>query len=160
MKDKETLILGLGNSLRGDDGIGLYVATALKETFEDQAAVGCTEEMGLALLDFLFGYDKAIIIDSLCTQNKNIGRVHRLSLADFPSHSQRSNHFMGLPEVAALANRLHIPFPHSVHILGIEVADPYQINTALSPSLQRRVPAILSAVENEIQLVLCSETSR
>ncbi len=152
--EKNTLILGLGNTLRGDDAVGIYVASALEKKFEDRATVVCTEEMGLSLLDHLSGFDEAIIIDSISTTEKKIGRVHLLSLADFFAHRRRSNHYVGLPEAALLAEKLGLPFPETVHIIGVEVVNPYEISTSLSPPMKRRLAAVLKDVGDTIRDIL------
>ena len=152
--EKNTLILGLGNTLRGDDAVGIYVTMALEKKLEDEATVVCTEEMGLSLLDHLSGFDEAIIIDSISTAAREVGRVHLLSLADFAANGRRSNHYVGLPEAASLARRLALPFPETVHIIGVEVVNPYTIRTALSPPMQRRLPGILKEVEDVVRGIL------
>lgn len=151
---KETIVLGLGNTLRGDDGIGILMAAELERKFHTDADFICTEEMGLSLLDFLAGYQEAVILDSICTANHEAGTIHRLSLADFPPQAKRSAHYAGLPEAAALAKKLDIPFPEKVHILGIEVRDPFDVTTSLSPALQEKLPRILSELERILEQVL------
>ena len=154
MKGHNTLILGLGNMLRGDDAVGIYVTMALEKKLEDGATVVCTEEMGLSLLDHLSGFDEAIIIDSISTAAQEMGKVHLLSLADFASNGHRSNHYIGLPEAALLAQRLALPFPETVHIIGVEVVNPYTISTSLSLPMQRRLPGILKEVEDTVRGIL------
>lgn len=147
-------MLGLGNTLRGDDGIGIVVTTELETKFHNCAEFVCTEEMGLGLLDFLSGYQEAVIVDSICTAGNEAGTIHRLSLANFPPHANRGTHYAGLPEAAALARKLDIPFPEKVHILGIEVRDPFDVTTSLSPALQQRLPQILNELERILEQVL------
>lgn len=147
-------MLGLGNTIRGDDGIGILMTAELEKKFHTDAEFVCTEEMGLSLLDFLAGYQEAVIMDSICTANHEAGTIHRLSLADFPPQSNRSTHYAGLPEAAALAQKLDIPFPKKVHILGIEVLDPFDVTTSLSPALQQKLPQILNELERILEQVL------
>jgi len=154
---KETIVLGLGNTLRGDDGIGISMTAELEKKFHTRAEFVCTEEMGLSLLDFLAGYREAVIVDSICTANHEAGTIHRLSLADFPPQANRSSHYAGLPEAAALAKKLDIPFPEKVHILGIEVQNPFDVTTSLSPALQERLPQILKELERILKQILNSE---
>jgi len=147
-------VLGLGNTLRGDDGIGILMAAELEKKLHTDAKFVCTEEMGLGLLDFLAGYQEAVILDSIYTANHEAGTIHRLSLVDFPPHTNRSTHYAGLPEAAALANKLDIPFPEKVYILGIEVQNPFDITTSLSPDLQQKLPQILSELEEILERIL------
>ena len=59
------LILGLGNDLLGDDGIGLLAAEALRPLESPEVAVRSTSQSGLYLLEHLQEYDDAIVIDSV-----------------------------------------------------------------------------------------------
>ncbi len=130
---------------------------ALEEKFFSEADFACSEEMGLALLDYLSGYEEAIIIDSICTSDRVEGRVHHISLADFPPRDKQSSHYTGLPEAADLARKLNIPFPHQVHIIGIEVVESFAVTNSLSLSLKNKLPEILSSVENTVEKILHSE---
>ncbi|MBU1941107.1 MAG: hydrogenase maturation protease, partial [Candidatus Thermoplasmatota archaeon] len=62
----KTIILGVGNPILSDDGVGLHVIQQLKKCIKnpqihlDEALTG-----GMNLLDLLIGYDKAIIIDAV-----------------------------------------------------------------------------------------------
>lgn len=150
-------MLGLGNTLRGDDGIGILVAAELEKKFHTDAEFVCTEEMGLSLLDFLAGFQEAVIVDSICTANHEAGTIHRLSLTDFPPQANRSAHYAGLPEAAALAKKLDIPFPKKVYILGIEVRDPFDVTTSISPALQEKLPQIMSELEQILNQILRDE---
>ncbi|GAH17016.1 unnamed protein product [marine sediment metagenome] len=62
----KTLILGLGNPILSDDGVGFCVAGELRGRLSQQeVTVMETSMTGLSLLDLLAGYDRAIIIDAI-----------------------------------------------------------------------------------------------
>ena len=69
-----TLILGIGNTILTDDGIGIKIAQKLKED-NPELEVMETSEVGMALLELLDGYDKAIIIDSIKTEQGKPGEL-------------------------------------------------------------------------------------
>lgn len=148
------IVLGLGNTLRSDDGIGIVATAALAKKFAGQAEFVCTEEMGLALLDYLSGYKEALIIDSICTVGGEIGKIHCFSLEDFPPHPNGSAHYLGLPEAAQLAREMQIPFPARVHIIGIEISQPFDISPSLSLELQAKLSDILKNLEDLLQELL------
>ena len=56
----KTLILGIGNPILCDDGVGLHIAHALKSVFPD-AAVVTTTMIDLQLLEILTDYDLSLI---------------------------------------------------------------------------------------------------
>ena len=64
-----TLIIGLGNPIVSDDSIGLRVAAGVKPLLADRADVEVTEDYwgGLRLMERMIGYDRAIVIDAICT---------------------------------------------------------------------------------------------
>ncbi|MBI5828855.1 MAG: hypothetical protein HZB20_04795 [Chloroflexi bacterium] len=65
----KTLILGLGNPILGDDALGLRVAALVRQRLPPGSAIEVDEEYwgGLRLMERLVGYDKAILIDAICT---------------------------------------------------------------------------------------------
>ena len=71
-----TLVLGLGNPVLGDDGIGCRVAQALGGAAEDlEAEIDTCEKGGLSLMERMLGYRRVILIDALTTGEGPRGRV-------------------------------------------------------------------------------------
>ncbi|MEO0254635.1 MAG: hydrogenase maturation protease [candidate division WOR-3 bacterium] len=148
---KKYLILGLGNTIRGDDGIGIYLTKFLEKKFLNLADIISTEEMGLSLIDFLSPYEKAVIIDSIFTGKKDIGEIYIFKQKDFDSKQIKSNHYIGLPEIYKIAKKLKIPFPKELLIIGISVEDPYTIKPELSENLKKKIPEIITKIEKIIR---------
>ena len=70
----KTLVLGLGNPILSDDGVGLRVARELENRLDQQeVTVVETSMAGLDLLDLLAGYDRAIIVDAIQTVGGKVG---------------------------------------------------------------------------------------
>ena len=65
----KTLIIGLGNPIVSDDSVGLRVADQLKTLLADRPDVDVAEDCwgGLRLMERMIGYDRAIVIDAICT---------------------------------------------------------------------------------------------
>ncbi len=78
----KTIILGLGNPILSDDGVGNRVALELEDRVAERqdVAVMETSMSGLSLIDLLAGYDKAIIVDAIQTA----GRKSRPNLSTRP----------------------------------------------------------------------------
>lgn len=146
---QRTLVLGLGNDLLADDGVGFRIIEELKRRpalagFEFETAATA----GLALLDILHGYERAYIVDSAVTGRGRPGHLHRLSasaLSELPLNP--SSHYAGLPEVLALGEALDLGLPRRIEVLGVEVEDPYTIRPGLSPRLEAELPALVDSVE-------------
>lgn len=151
MKDRmKTLILGLGNELLSDDGVGIWAARALKEQCEGQAEVGESSLAGLALLELLIGYDRVILIDAVKTGRGAPGTLYELTPADLGAVMAPSPHYAGLPELMEVAKALEIEFPREIKIFAIEVEDPYTIGEGLSEPVKRALNEVVQRVLKEI----------
>lgn len=152
----KVLLLGLGNDLLSDDAIGLQVV----RQFQDQPAghpavdVRETTEMGLALLDFITGYAKVIIVDSIQTGRAAPGWIHELDAAALQELTGRTPHFVGVGETLALGRRLGLAMPEQVRILAIEVEDPFTLSTAMTPALQAALPGIVKHLTAVLQTLV------
>lgn len=130
------LVLGLGNDIMGDDGVGLAAARMLKEQAGASVNVVETSECGLALLELLEGYDKALLLDAVMTGSSPPGTILEFGPEDFDEVVAPSPHYAGLSEVLNLADRLAISFPSEIRVLAMEVESAYEIREGLSDRIQ------------------------
>ncbi len=139
------LLLGLGNDILTDDAIGLLLVRKLRDELaaDPRLDVRETQEMGLALLDFLSGYREVVLVDAIQTGRVPPGTVHELDAAGLKSLTGRTPHFLGVGETLALGQQLGLPMPARVRIFAVEVADAHTLGTQLSPDLEAAFPAIL-----------------
>ena len=147
------MVLALGNDLLGDDGVGFHAARALRVVCAERADFVETGEAGLALLDYLEGYERALILDAVVTQRCPPGTVHRWSAADFRNAVGPSPHCAGLPHILELAERVGLPFPRELCVLAMEVHDPRDFRESLTVQAQQALPAFVAAALQ----VLCEE---
>jgi hydrogenase maturation protease len=145
----KTLVLGLGNDLLCDDAIGLRVARVLRERLVDLPGVQVEEcsEMGLALLDFVIGFDTLVLVDAIQLRNVPPGSVHALDADQLQALPQGGPHFLGVSEVLALGSQLGLSVPSQVKIFAIEVEDPYSIQTEMTSPLNAALPGIVERLE-------------
>lgn len=144
------LVLGLGNELLADDAVGVFAARRLKDILEGKAAVQETSVAGLALLDFLIGYDRVIILDAVCTGRHAPGTILKMLPDDLAPAFSPSPHYSGLPEVLALASEMALDVPKDIVILAVEVEDVSTLGGAMSPSVAKALDAIIERVQTEI----------
>ena len=92
MPDKKTLILGIGNEILSDDGIGPRLARDLSEII-DEPNVNFETAIsgGLEIMEHIRDYEKAILIDAIHTRNGNPGNVYYFTPSDFRETSNLSN---------------------------------------------------------------------
>ncbi|MGB9691271.1 MAG: hydrogenase maturation protease [Candidatus Sumerlaeaceae bacterium] len=138
------LVLAMGNDILGDDAVGFLAARALREDFESKAEFVETGEAGLALVELLEGYDKALLLDACVTARHEVGTVLEYGPEDFSRVVAPSPHYAGLPEVLDLAQRLELDFPREIRILALEVEDPFTVREGLSLAVEAALPRFIA----------------
>jgi hydrogenase maturation protease len=131
----KTLVLGLGNDLLSDDAIGILAARELKREVCREIEVVESSIAGVAMIDLLIGYRRAVIIDAIFTGKYEPGTIIELDPGGLSSIPNPSPHYTGLPEMLKIAENLEIDFPDDIRILAVEVADPHTIGGEVSVSV-------------------------
>ncbi len=149
----KTIVLGIGNPILRDDGVGIHAANQLKQHVNDPN-VTIDEAMtgGMNLLDLIVGYDKAILIDAINIKGAKNGEVKRLLLSDFSSIHSDNPHDVSLMDAMKLADCLgEKRIPQEVVIIGIVLKEnPYIFGEKLSPKIAAAVPKAVEMTLNEI----------
>lgn len=155
---RPVLLLGLGNDILTDDAVGLLVARQLRRELGHHPAIEVREttEMGLALLDFMTGYDAVVLVDAIQTGQAPPGFLHELEPTGLTRLTGRTPHFLGVGETLALGSELGLPMPRRVKILAVEVADPYTLGTALTPALQTALPEAVNRARRLLEELVTS----
>jgi hydrogenase maturation protease len=145
----KTLVLGLGNPLVTDDGVGLRVAAEIARQVAGRADVEVGEDYwgGLRLMERLVGYDRAIVIDAVVS-GAPPGTIHRLSPGSIPTQRSASAHDVTLPTALALGRQSGMPLPPDEQILlvGIEAQDVLTFGEQCTPAVQAAVPRAVREV--------------
>ena len=141
-----TLILGIGNPILTDDGIGIKIAQKLKE-HNSKLQVTETSEAGLSLLDLVTGYDKLIIIDSIKTGKGKPGECYELELEDLkPSKDYSSSHGIGIVTAFKLGEQMGYDMPKHTTIYAIEVKDNTTFGEQCTQEITDRIPSITKQI--------------
>ncbi len=148
---KRILVLGLGNPLLGDEGIGVRVVEELKGLeLPDGVAVVEGGTAGLGLIGLMEGYQRVIIVD-VADMGHPPGRIVRFtpSEAQFKTaEAPLSLHQIGLGEVLALAEALEVA-PAELVIIGIQ---PSRVEggAGLSSEVEGVIPQIIRIILDEL----------
>ena len=147
-----TLILGIGNPILSDDGIGIKIARKLKEE-NHELDVEETSEAGIALLDLVAGYDKLIIIDSIKTEQGNLGELYRLELEDLnPATDFSSSHGVDIATAFKIGRELRCQMPRYISIYAIEVENNTTFGEECTEELEKRIPLITKQIKEDEKL--------
>jgi len=147
-----TLILGIGNPILTDDGVGIKIAHKLKEERPELEVVE-TGEAGLTLLDLITGYDRLIIIDSIKTEQGKPGQVYKVELEDLkPAMDFSSSHGIDIATAFKLGQRLGYRMPKSVSIYAVEMKDNTTFGERCTEEVEEKIPFIAKQIIDEEKL--------
>lgn len=94
-----TLVLGIGNPVLRDDGVGWRVVEEAQGLVNSEAVeIDCIALGGLSLMERLIGYERAILVDAIHTEGGSPGTVYRLGLDDLPTLHANAIHDASLKD--------------------------------------------------------------
>jgi hydrogenase maturation protease len=157
-----TLVLGLGNPILGDDGVGWQVVEECAEriTTHPQLAtvVPCIEfdshsGGGLSLAERLVGYNRVILIDAMSGGVELPGNVACFRLEELTNPGSvhtSSAHDTSLVTALELTRRLGVPVPENVIVVAVQAENLYEFSEELSPAVQTAVPEAVERVLEQL----------
>jgi hydrogenase maturation protease len=148
----KNLIMGMGNPILSDDGVGLVVAGALEGKIPDTRVV-TTPMVGLNLLDQVKGFEKLFLIDALVSGRNHPGEWEKVPSGEGARHLF-SSHGMDFFDLVELGGNLGFQMPEVVGIYGIEIENPVAFGETLSPPLREKLPGLIQAIAADIRSAL------
>ena len=151
----KTLIIGLGNPILGDDGVGWQVAEEVRaKTAEIEGVeVDCLALGGLSLMERMLGYRRVILVDAIETGDNPEGTVSVFRLDELRrpgiGHSAAA-HDASLATALQAAEAIGGKVPERVDIVGIEAHSCHDFSEVLSP---RIAAATATAVQKVLELI-------
>jgi hydrogenase maturation protease len=145
------LVIGLGNPLRGDDGVGVRVVEALQAySLSPDVEVVDGGTQGLGIIPLMEGRERLILIDAA-----DMGAAPGQFVRFEPDHvrllgddRQLSVHSAGLREALQLAQALHV-LPEDVIIFGVQ-PEHLDWDAGLSQTVEANLPPLIAAVVADI----------
>lgn len=156
----KTLILGMGNTLLSDDGVGIIITRYLERMLVDVKDVDFCETSwgGFRIIELLKDYDYAIVIDSIKTEAKPEGFIHHLNPDDLlPTLRLTSYHDINFITALKLAESLSIKMPGDIDILAIEIEDNYTISEKLNRTI---IQSIINCSKEVLKLLVSKKIVR
>lgn len=149
------IVVGLGNSLLSDDGVGLQVAARLRPTLPAQSGVTVIELAagGLRLMEALVGHQRAIIVDAMVSGTRPPGSVALLTL-ESPEGTRNlfCAHDGDLATALAFGRDLGLKLPDQIEIIGIEAQEVEIFSETLTDRVAAAVPVALSLLRERLDL--------
>jgi hydrogenase maturation protease len=152
----KTLIVGLGNPILGDDGVGWCIAECVEQRLQEEPIeasdleVDCLALGGLSLMERLVGYQRAIIIDAITTHQSTPGTVSCFPLEALPNlaagHTTAA-HDTSLKTAMDVGRSMGAQLPKTITIVTVETERGYNFSEELSA-------AVAAAVTPAVQIVI------
>ena len=151
----KTLILGIGNPILGDDGIGVHVARELARRINDKNIdVRDVSVDGLNLFDFILGYDRLVIIDAIVKEGGGAGEVYKLRLEDIgkQSYSAVPSHHGNLASTLAFGEKLFpSKMPKEVVVFAVNTKDVASVTEELTAEVGQAIPKVVELIMAELK---------
>ena len=158
-----TLVVGLGNPILSDDGIGWQVAEVLRQQIADSGQAApidilhvCTG--GLALAELMTGYDRVIVVDAIVTGQALPGTVSHFTLAELPgtlnSSSSHDTNLRFALQMLRMCGAL-VPQERAVEFVAVEAQDVLTFGEACTPAVGQSIWAAAAVVTRLLRVPLC-----
>jgi hydrogenase maturation protease len=155
---KTTLLIGLGNPILGDDGIGWRVveqAEALlaerseEEREQHQIDILYLSLGGLSLMEHMEGYQDVIVVDSILTKTKPNGTIYSLPLSQLPDYSSGHStaiHDTSLATALTVGRKMQMVLPDDVWVIAVEAEYVFDFSEELSPPVAAALPGAVEVL--------------
>ncbi len=159
-----TLVLGLGNPVLGDDGVGWRVAHVCARRLSDRPDIRVARfaRGGLSLMEELVGYERVILIDAIDSGAAPAGSVRCFPLEQLRNTTDghtTSPHDTSLQTALQLGRTLGAALPDQVLVVAVEAEVTYDLSEELSPAVAAAVPLAVAQVLSQLDPALTSLTT-
>ncbi|MFA4851515.1 MAG: hydrogenase maturation protease [Bacteroidales bacterium] len=150
------LILGMGNDILTDDGIGIKITKVLEKKFPYPNIVYDTLSLGgLEIIEYIKDFKTVIIIDAIKTLNGIPGTVYQFVPEDFKETLHLSNiHDISFLTSLKLAKELNIEITKDIRIIAVEIVEDMVFSDDFTPQIQEKYPEILEEVTGIVKEII------
>ncbi len=148
----KTLVLGLGNTILTDDGVGIKIAQKIKEKCKN-IDVSKASAAGFRVIDEIIGYDKLILIDSIKTGKAKPGKLHKFTFEEFRKTRHHAQpHDISLFEAFEIIKQHGDKLPSIIEIYAVEVTDTSTLSETCTTDVEDAIPIISQKIIDEQSL--------
>jgi hydrogenase maturation protease len=160
----ETLVVGLGNTVLGDDAVGWRVVEEVRERLAGGKQLGSVDSGvgrrppirfellsvgGIALMETLSGCRRAILVDAAEFPGRPVGEIRVCAFEELPAHPGGhldSIHDASLATALDFGRRLGAPLPDRIDAVTVQIHSTDEFSEQLSPQVAAAVPGAVEAV--------------
>ena len=142
-------VIGIGNLLRADDGVGVHVVDRLRRERPDIESVDLSTA-NLEILDYVRNRARVVIVDAM-RSGAEPGTVRRMGLEELRGAGFRDSHGLDLGGLIRLGWVLYPDeMPGRLVIIGVEAGDVDSFTCELTEKVERAVPGVIAAIVEEL----------
>ena len=157
-RSKFLVILGIGNSIRKDDGAGIRVVENLERDEDLKEFNICFRFLntgGFDILDSINGYKYAIIVDAASMEDQGLKPGEYIHIANLNSLDKKKptnifSHGIGILEILNYADLGNYEIPHQIEIFGIQIKEIDCFSEILSPEVEECVFRLTKLLKSRI----------
>jgi hydrogenase maturation protease len=147
-----TLVIGVGNRILSDEGVGVHVIERLWAAYKipEEVLILDGGTLGLDLLYYLKGVENLLLVDAV-ELRKEPGALVRMVNEEVPAFlsMKMSPHQVGIPDMLAVA-KLKDLYPRNVILLGVQ-PESLELGMDLSATIEARMPVLINEVLKQLQ---------
>lgn len=156
----KTILIGLGNPILTDDGVGVKVAyeveKALQPNIPEDLTITEASVGGIRLMELLIGYDRVILVDAIMTRgNGHTGTIHRMTLDDLrkisPTQHSSSAHDTSLVNALDTGASMGLHMPKEFSIYAVEVENILDFSEEPTPAVAAAIPKVTAAILEDLK---------
>jgi hydrogenase maturation protease len=150
----KSLVLGIGNTIMGDDGVGIYVARMVKDSTQSRADLQVKElgVSGFKLVEEILGYDEVMIVDSYASGDTDAGQIREFGPEDFEDTLHASS-----PHGANFATALELyrslrpdRIPRKIRIFTVNIHPTDTFGDSLSDPIREAALKLAEMIVREL----------
>lgn len=155
----KTAIMGFGNPVRSDDGIGMYVIEELQKIIGDNEAVNVFD-MGTAAFEVLFGlkgHNKILMVDAVVNSNEPVGTLFKVPAEEVLRAPQDDPmvflHGMKWDQALSYSKKiLGDEYPEDIQVYLIAVENT-KLDTVLSDEVKKAGDKVVQHILEDLKFV-------
>ncbi|MCF7792944.1 MAG: hydrogenase maturation protease [Candidatus Cloacimonetes bacterium] len=149
---QKTLVLGLGNTILSDDGVGIHIAFEIEKKCREIDVLEASAA-GFRVVDEIIGYQKLILIDSIKTGKSVPGTLHRFTFDEFSRTMHHSSpHDISLFEAFDIMKKEKADLPEEIKVYAVEVCDTSTFSEECTIEVAKAIPEVAKIVIEENNL--------
>jgi len=149
----KTVVIGMGNTVLTDDGVGVYTVRNLSGcSRRADVEIIETDAVGMNLMEMLAGFERAIIVDAIQLDGEDPGTIFRLRPDDLRTTPRlSSSHDIDIVTALELGRRLGLEMPEEVLIFAVQAADMKTLSEDCTSRVRDVIPELCGEIESVLE---------